>query len=114
VSRIKKVDLVIPVYNEEVNLPRLGNPRLAYHNASFLNPDVIERLMRGVELVYHLGAVVGVEHYVTDPFRVLNVNVNGTQHVLAAAPSGESFAPFRSAGFGEVLLSLTPGTKPKP
>jgi UDP-glucose 4-epimerase len=50
-----------------------------------LNPDVIERLMRGVELVYHLGAVVGVEHYVTDPFKVLNVNVNGTQNVLAAA-----------------------------
>jgi nucleoside-diphosphate-sugar epimerase len=62
-----------------------GNPRLTYHNASLLNPDVVERLMRGVELVYHLGAVVGVEHYVTDPFKVLNVNVNGTQHVLAAA-----------------------------
>jgi len=63
----------------------MGNPRLVYHNASLLNPDVIERLMRGVELVYHLGAVVGVEHYVTDPFKVLNVNVNGTQNVLAAA-----------------------------
>ena len=61
----------------------MGN--LAYHNASLLNPDVIGRLMRGVELVYHMGAVVGVEHYVTDPFKVLNVNVNGTQHVLAAA-----------------------------
>jgi UDP-glucose 4-epimerase len=63
----------------------MGNSRLAYHNASLLNPDVIDRLMRGVELVYHMGAVVGVEHYVTDPFKVLNVNVNGTQHVLAAA-----------------------------
>ena len=63
----------------------MGNPRLTYHNASLLNPDVIDRLMRGVELVYHMGAVVGVEHYVTDPFKVLNVNVNGTQHVLAAA-----------------------------
>ena len=63
----------------------MGNSRLAYHNASLLNPDVIDRLMRGVELVYQMGAVVGVEHYVTDPFKVLNVNVNGTQHVLAAA-----------------------------
>jgi UDP-glucose 4-epimerase len=63
----------------------MGNSRLAYHNASLLNPDVIDRLMRGVELVYHMGAVVGVEHYVTDPFKVLNVNVNDTQHVLAAA-----------------------------
>jgi UDP-glucose 4-epimerase len=63
----------------------MGNPRLEYHNASLLNPDVIDRLLRGVDLVYHLGAVVGVEHYVTDPFKVLNVNVNGTQNVLAAA-----------------------------
>jgi len=63
----------------------IRNPRLEYHNASLLNPDVIDRLMRGVELVYHMGAVVGVEHYVTDPFKVLNVNVNGSQHVLAAA-----------------------------
>ena len=63
----------------------LGNDRLEYHNVSFMNPDVIDRLMHGVELVYHLGAVVGVEHYVSDPFKVLNVNVNGTQNVLAAA-----------------------------
>ena len=63
----------------------MSNPRLEYHNASLLNPDVIDRLMRGVELVYHMGAVVGVEHYVTDPFKVLNVNVNGTQNILAAA-----------------------------
>ncbi len=63
----------------------LANKRLEYHNASFMNPDVVGRLMRGVELVYHMGAVVGVEHYVTDPYKVLNVNVNGTQNVLAAA-----------------------------
>jgi UDP-glucose 4-epimerase len=35
--------------------------------------------------VYHLAAVVGVEHYVEDPFHVLNVNVNGTQNVLKFA-----------------------------
>lgn len=63
----------------------LGNQRLEYHNASFLNAGVVDRLMRSVELVYHMGAVVGVEHYVTDPFKVLSVNVNGTQNVLAAA-----------------------------
>jgi UDP-glucose 4-epimerase len=63
----------------------MGNDRLDYQNASFMNPDSIDRLARGVDLVYHLGAVVGVEHYVTDPFKVLNINVNGTQNVLAAA-----------------------------
>jgi UDP-glucose 4-epimerase len=37
------------------------------------------------DLVYHLAAVVGVEHYVGDPYETLNVNVNGTQNVLRAA-----------------------------
>lgn len=63
----------------------LGHNRFRYEAASFMIPEVIDRLTRGIDLVYHLGAVVGVEHYVTDPFKVLNVNVNGTQHVLAAA-----------------------------
>ena len=63
----------------------LGHDRFHYEAATFMNPDVIDRLTHGIDLVYHMGAVVGVEHYVTDPFKVLNVNVNGTQHVLAAA-----------------------------
>jgi UDP-glucose 4-epimerase len=63
----------------------LGHNRFRYEAASFMDPEVIERLTQGIDLVYHLGAVVGVEHYVADPFKVLNVNVNGTQHVLAAA-----------------------------
>jgi len=63
----------------------LGNKRLEYQAASFLNPEITDQLAHGVELIYHLGAVVGVEHYVSDPFKVLNVNVNGTQNVLAAA-----------------------------
>ena len=29
--------------------------------------------------------MVGVEHYVGDPYETLNVNVNGTQNVLKAA-----------------------------
>jgi UDP-glucose 4-epimerase len=56
-----------------------------YHDASFMDREALDPLVKGVDLVYHLGAVVGVEHYVTDPFKVLDVNVNGTQNVLAAA-----------------------------
>jgi len=32
-----------------------------------------------------MAAVVGVEHYVGDPYQVLNVNINGTQNVLKLA-----------------------------
>jgi UDP-glucose 4-epimerase len=37
------------------------------------------------DLVYHLAAVVGVEHYVDDPFNVLNVNIQGTLNMLRLA-----------------------------
>lgn len=52
---------------------------------SVLNRDILEGLVAWADLVYHLAAVVGVEHYVGDPYQVLTVNINGTQEVLAAA-----------------------------
>lgn len=52
---------------------------------SVLKTDILEGVVAWADLVYHLAAVVGVEHYVGDPYEVLNVNVNGTQNVLKAA-----------------------------
>jgi UDP-glucose 4-epimerase len=63
----------------------LGNPRFHYIKGSILDHDMIETLIAKSDLVYHLAAVVGVEHYVEDPLLVLNVNVNGTQDVLRLA-----------------------------
>jgi UDP-glucose 4-epimerase len=53
--------------------------------ASVLENDILEGVIAWADLVYHLAAVVGVEHYVGDPYQVLTVNINGTQAVLAAA-----------------------------
>ncbi|OAN37597.1 NAD-dependent epimerase/dehydratase family protein [Mycolicibacterium iranicum] len=39
-------------------------------------------LTRDVDTVFHLAAVVGVENYMSDPLRVLDVNVIGTRNVL--------------------------------
>jgi UDP-glucose 4-epimerase len=63
----------------------LGNPGFHYIKGSIFDLDLLESLIRKTDLVYHLAAVVGVEHYVEDPFHVLNVNVNGTQNVLKFA-----------------------------
>jgi nucleoside-diphosphate-sugar epimerase len=52
---------------------------------SVLDRHVLDRLVGASDLVYHLAAVVGVEHYVADPYQVLTVNIGGTQQVLAAA-----------------------------
>jgi UDP-glucose 4-epimerase len=63
----------------------LDNPKFRYIKGSIFDIDLLESLIAKSDLVYHLAAVVGVEHYVEDPFHVLNVNVNGTQNVLKFA-----------------------------
>src|ERR1700689_1347454 len=63
----------------------LNNPRFHYVHDSVFNVELIDSLVSKVDLIYHLAAVVGVEHYVADPYETLNVNVNGTQNVLKAA-----------------------------
>ncbi|HVT17976.1 MAG TPA: NAD-dependent epimerase/dehydratase family protein [Thermoanaerobaculia bacterium] len=63
----------------------LGHQRFHYIKGSIFDADLLESLVRKSDLVYHLAAVVGVEHYVDDPLHVLNVNVNGTQNVLKFA-----------------------------
>ncbi len=63
----------------------LDNPRFHYIHDTVFNLELIDSLVAKADLVYHLAAVVGVEHYVADPYETLNVNVNGTQNVLKAA-----------------------------
>ncbi len=63
----------------------LSNPKLQYIKESIFNEKMIDGLVMKADLIYHMAAVVGVEHYVEDPYKVLNVNVNGTQRILEAA-----------------------------
>ncbi len=63
----------------------LSNPQFHYVRDSIFSEGMLESLILKCDLVYHLAAVVGVEHYVGDPYQVLNVNINGTQNVLKLA-----------------------------
>jgi UDP-glucose 4-epimerase len=63
----------------------LKHPKLHYVKESIFNNVILDSLIMKADLVYHMAAVVGVEHYVEDPYKVLNVNVNGTQRVLELA-----------------------------
>ncbi len=65
--------------------PLLGHPRLRLVVDSVMNPEILDGVAAQADVIYHLAGVVGVEHYVADPYHVLNVNVNGTQNVLRAA-----------------------------
>jgi len=74
----------------------LANPRFHYVKASIFEQEMLANLIKRCDLVYHLAAVVGVEHYVGDPYQVLNVNVNGTQSVLTLAHRYEKKVVFAS------------------
>lgn len=63
----------------------LGHSKFRYIRESVLNREIMEGLISRCDLIYHLAAVVGVEHYVGDPYQVLNINLNGTQGVLHLA-----------------------------
>jgi UDP-glucose 4-epimerase len=63
----------------------LHEPRFRLVVDSIMNADILDGLVAQADLVYHLAGVVGVEHYVADPYAVMNVNVIGTQNVLRAA-----------------------------
>jgi UDP-glucose 4-epimerase len=74
----------------------LDHPAFHYIKGSVLDVDLLESLILKADIVYHLAAVVGVEHYVDDPLHVLNVNVNGTQNVLKLAYRHEKKTVFAS------------------
>ena len=63
----------------------LGHRKFHYVKASVLDEGAMEAFVIRADLVYHLAAVVGVEHYVDDPFNVLNVNILGTLNLLRLA-----------------------------
>ncbi len=63
----------------------LDNKRFRFVHDSILNPRVLERLARRVDLIYHLAAVVGVKYVLDDPIKAITTNVRGTENVLEAA-----------------------------
>jgi nucleoside-diphosphate-sugar epimerase len=49
------------------------------------NPALLARALRGVEVVFHQGAVPSVPRSIAEPLRTHEVNASGTLHVLEAA-----------------------------
>jgi nucleoside-diphosphate-sugar epimerase len=63
--------------------PLAAIPAVEFVNGDILDQAVLESAMRGVDVVFHLAAAVG--SVVTDPRAFREVNVGGTEAVLAAA-----------------------------
>ena len=48
------------------------------------NSGVVEQVVRGIEIVFHLGAVISIPYSYTNPVEVVESNIMGTLNVLMA------------------------------
>lgn len=62
----------------------LDHPRLRLLRGDVTDPHIRSAALDGIDMVFHLAAVVGVPRVLADPLRTLQVNVLGTERVLAA------------------------------
>jgi nucleoside-diphosphate-sugar epimerase len=86
----------IDAKGESKILHLLDHPAFHFVRETIFNDAMLEDLVRRSDLVFHLAGVVGVEHYVGDPYAVLNVNINGTQRVLQVAHKWDKKMVFAS------------------
>lgn len=63
----------------------LGHERFTFVNEDILHRETMEWLVQQVDLIYHLAAVVGVQHVLNNPLKVIMTNVRGTERVLEMA-----------------------------
>lgn len=61
------------------------NGNFHYTIGSVLNRELMEKLMAGVDQVYHLAAAVGVKYIIENPLLSLKTNIVGTDNVLELA-----------------------------
>jgi UDP-glucose 4-epimerase len=62
-----------------------ADPRFHFVEGSVLDRAVVEELIEQVDVVFHLAAAVGVRRIMEQPRRSIEINLRGTEHVLAAA-----------------------------
>lgn len=59
-----------------------------YFHSSFLDMEKLRVAMKGVDFVFHLGAIANVKDVLNEPCYSENINVRGTINVLEAARKG--------------------------
>jgi dTDP-glucose 4,6-dehydratase len=76
-------------YNSAANIGFLDKsplrPQIAVTAADLRDPDSIEDAFGGVDIVYHLGALIGIPYSYSAPSAYVRTNILGTLNVLQAA-----------------------------
>lgn len=70
---------------ENIDKDTKPNINFEFFKGDLLNIDDVTKAVADIDIIYHLGAIVGVKNYVENPLRVIEVNVLGTHNLLEAA-----------------------------
>lgn len=62
----------------------VDNPLFKFEQADILTWPNLDKAVEWADRVYHMAAVVGVYHVLSEPLKVLTSNITGTEHVLEA------------------------------
>lgn len=68
------------------------------HTGDVRDIDSVRRAMEGVDIVFHLAALIGIPYSYHAPYSYVETNINGTLNVIQAA---------RAANVGRVLVTST-------
>ena len=63
----------------------MERPEFQFVYETIHNETVMDRLVSGCDVIYHLAAAVGVELIIKDPVHTIETNLNGTETVLRLA-----------------------------
>jgi UDP-glucose 4-epimerase len=74
---------------EENLRPVQGHPRLTVRTGSITDPVLLADVVRGVEVIFHLAAAVGVRLVADDPVRTIETNIYPTEVLLRLAVQGK-------------------------
>jgi dTDP-glucose 4,6-dehydratase len=70
------------------HLPKNVLSQIEFVPGDLRDPEMIRKLLRGKDVVFHLGALVGIPYSYVNPREVFEVNAVGTLNLLLAARDG--------------------------
>lgn len=70
-------------YSNIIHLVR--NSNFSYTIDSILNRDILKKLIKDCDQIYHMAAAVGVKYIIDNPLLSLQTNIGGTENVLEFA-----------------------------
>jgi UDP-glucose 4-epimerase len=65
-----------------------SHPNLTFRSGSITDPVVLSEVVRGIDVIYHMAAAVGVQLVADDPVRTIETNIYPTEVLLRLAVQG--------------------------